>query len=157
MKPNLGLGQKESEEVIEALNRCLATTYALYLKTQNFHWNLLGDHFFSLHILFEKQYEEMADAVDEIAERIRALGGVAMGSFSAFQHHSLIPEPKATSWSTMVQELLEGHETLSRFGRPLITRFQELRDDASSDLLIRRLAVHEKAAWMLRSSISTTH
>lgn len=150
----IGLDQKARTEITDKLRDFLATTYALYLKTQNFHWNLVGPDFFALHLLFEKHYEEMAGAIDEIAERVRSLGAYADGSFSALQKRSEIAESnKAPTQDKMIEELLKGHETLSRMGRPLIRKFQEMHDDVTSDLLIKRLAFHEKAAWMLRSHL----
>lgn len=148
----IGLDAKARAEISEHLNVFLATTYTLYLKTQNFHWNLVGSNFFSFHLLFQKQYEEMAEAVDEIAERIRALGSYADGSFSVFEKKSKIKSSnRASSQKAMIEELLKGHEALSEMGRPLISLFQKIHDDVSSDLLIKQLAFHEKSAWMLRS------
>jgi len=155
MQIELGLSKKALDEVADQLGDFLADTYALYLKSQNFHWNLKGIEFFSLHLLFEKQYEELADAVDEIAERIQSVGAEVEASFSAFHKRTSIPEPKAKRTAKqMLKELLEGHEEISRKGRPMIPRFQELKDEASADLLIKRLGIHEKAAWMLRSHLS---
>lgn len=154
MKPNLGMTDKELKEVADELTDFLADTYALYLKTQNFHWNLTGREFFSLHLLFEKQYEDLADAVDEIAERIRALGFYAEASFSAFKKRTKIPdENKKVSISEMVKRLLKGHEYISKTYRPMITKWQKLHDEMSADLMIKRLGIHEKAAWMLRSEL----
>ena len=156
MKPDIGLKSSSLKEISGHLEEFLATTYALYLKTQNFHWNLKGPDFYSLHLLFQKQYEEMAEAIDEIAERIQSLGSFVDGSFGSFEKLSKIKEAKKRpSQKGMIEELLEGHETLSKLGRPLITSFQKLQDDVTSDLLIKRLAFHEKAAWMLRSHLST--
>lgn len=152
MEVCLGLEKAALKEISEALRIFLSSTYALYLKTQNFHWNVISPEFFSLHLLFQKHYEEMANGVDEIAERIRSLGSYVHGSFSSFLAESLIKESnQMISASKMVQELMQDHEEISRLGRPLIRRFQDLHDDVSSDLLIKRLAFHEKAAWMLRS------
>jgi len=154
MEIHLGIGKKALHEVCEKMNEFLADSYALYLKTQNFHWNVTGPEFFSLHLLFEKHYEDLADAVDEVAERIRSLGGVAEASFSIFHKRTSIPEPKKrVSAKQMIRELVEGHETISRKCRPWIPLFQELKDEASADLLIKRLGIHEKAAWMLRAHL----
>jgi starvation-inducible DNA-binding protein len=154
MEIKLGIGKAVQKEAAEGLRDLLANTYILYLKTQNFHWNVTGPEFFSLHLLFEKQYEEMAEAVDEIAERLRALGQYVEASLSSFLKRGSIAEARAMSSSKkMILELLEGHEAISREGRPLIARFQEIHDDVSSDLLIKRLTFHEKAAWMLRSHL----
>lgn len=139
------------KKIADPLADLLATTYSLYLKTQHAHWNITGPEFFSLHIMLEKQYEEMADGVDEIAERIRSIGHAAEGSFHAFAKRSWISDtaPKGH----FVKHLLDGHERLVEKARPYIGKFQEWGDEVSADLLIRRLAVHEKAAWMLRSSL----
>lgn len=154
MKPNLGMTEKELKVVAEELNNFLADTYSLYLKTQNFHWNLTGREFFSLHLLFEKQYEDLAEAVDEIAERIRALGFYAEASFSAFKKRTKISEEnKKVPISEMTKRLLEGHEYLAKTYRPKITKWQKHHDEMSADLLIKRLGIHEKAAWMLRSEL----
>lgn len=156
MEVQLGIAKKALNEVIEEMSDFLADSYALYLKTQNFHWNVTGPEFFSLHLLFNKQYDELADAVDEIAERLRSLGAYVDATFSAFHKRSSIPESKKKiSAKQMIKELLEGHEAISRMGRPLIPKFQELRDEATADLLIKRLGVHEKAAWMLRAHLET--
>lgn len=154
MDVDVGIDKKVRKEVCEKMRDFLADTYALYLKTQNFHWNVVGSDFFSLHLLFQKQYEELAEAVDEIAERVRSLGSYVDGSFSAFKRRSSIPESnRAISPHKMIKELLQGHEAISRMGRLLVSRFQDLHDDASADLVIKRLGVHEKAAWMLRSHL----
>lgn len=149
---DIGVEEKGRKEVGEWLQIFLASTYALYLKTQNFHWNIVGPQFFPLHQLFQKQYEEMAEAVDEIAERIRSLGLIANGGFHAFGKDSKIKEGRGSSSSQeMLHELLEGHEFLAKMGRPWIAKAQEIGDEVSADLLIKRLTAHEKAAWMLRS------
>ncbi|MFZ4773146.1 MAG: Dps family protein [Chlamydiia bacterium] len=154
MEINIGTSQKNLDEVCESLQNFLATTYALYLKTQNFHWNVRGPEFFSLHKLFEKHYEELAEAVDEIAERIVILGTPVDGTFSGFIHRSAIKESKGNLSATlMLKALVEAHEAMSLIGRPLIRYLQLLEDDVSSDLIIRRVLFHEKAAWMLRSHL----
>ena len=154
MEIDIGLSKKVLHEVIGSLNIFLANTYGLYLKTQNYHWNVTGPEFFSVHLLFEKHYEEMADAVDELAERIRSLGGVVDATFSAFGKLSKISDTKPSiPWKKMVEELVKGHELISKMGRPLISRAQEIHDDITSDLIIKRLSFHEKAAWMLRSHL----
>lgn len=154
MKIEFGLSQKDLDGVADGLKEVLADTYALYLKTQNFHWNVNGENFFSLHLLFEKQYEEMAEAVDEIAERIRILGSYVEASFERFQQKTQIAASvRMLPAEKMLKELVEDHEKMSRHGRQLIARFEKLNDHASIDLLIRRLLFHEKAAWMLRSHL----
>ncbi len=141
-------------QVTTALYDVLATTYGLYLKTQNYHWNIVGPEFYSLHVLLEKHYEEMADAVDEIAERIRSLGVMVDGSFSGFQKRSKVKEGKPSlSWKQMVKDLVIGHEALIELGKPWIRKSQDAGDEVTGDLLIRRLSFHEKAAWMLKSQL----
>lgn len=159
MDVEIGLSKKVLNEVEKALSVYLASTYALYLKSQNFHWNVTGPEFFALHLLFEKHYNELAEAVDELAERLRSLGCYVNATFSAFSKASCLKEPKTGRLSAkqMLKELVEGHEALSQMGRPLISRFQEIHDDVSSDLLIKRLTFHEKAAWMLRSHLEGSH
>lgn len=154
MEIQFGLSKPVRNEVAESLSDFLANTYALYLKTQNFHWNLVGAEFYSIHLLLEKHYEEMAEAVDEIAERIRTLGSFVDATFTALKKRTSISESSLPlSLKEMLCALIEGHELLSRTGRSCIARFSDLRDDASADLLIRRLVFHEKASWMLRSSL----
>ncbi len=151
----IGLSKKVLSEVIESMNDFLANTYALYLKTQNYHWNVRGPEFYATHLLLETHYEEMAEGTDEIAERIRSLGGLVDATFSAFDKRSKIADTKPSiSWKQMIEELVEGHEFISRTGRPLISKTQDLHDDVTSDLLIKRLSFHEKAAWMLRSHLT---
>lgn len=154
MEVKIGLSKVVLDEVCKSLEDYLASTYALYLKTQNFHWNVLGPEFFPLHLLFEKNYKELTAIVDEIAERIVSLGCYVDATFSGFGKRSIIKECKKKIPSEqMLKELLMGHEALSAMGRPLVARFQELHDDASSDMIIKCLAFHEKAAWMLRSHL----
>ena len=154
MKIDIGMSQKGLKEVAEGLSDFLADTYSLYLKTQNFHWNIVGPDFYALHILFEKHYENMAEGIDEIAERIRALGQFAEGSFSAFKKRSSIKEEtKAVKAEKMITKLIEGHELISRNGRKLIKEAQGHHDEITVDLIIKRLGFHEKAAWMLRSHL----
>jgi len=143
-------------QITKALYDVLATTYGLYLKTQNYHWNIVGPEFYSLHILLEKHYEEMADAVDEIAERIRGLGETVDGSFSGFQKRSKVKEGKPSlGWKQMVKDLLQGHEAVIQVGQPWIRKSQDAGDEVTGDLLIRRLSFHEKAAWMLSSQLKS--
>lgn len=148
----IGLSEEVVTEVSKSLFTALATTYALYLKTQNFHWNVKGDMFISLHLLFQKHYEELAEAIDEIAEKIASLDSYVDASFLRFNESTVIKDSKKKPTAKeMIKELLDGHETLIRLVRPLASRFQELQDDVSSDLMIKRLTAHEKAAWMLRA------
>jgi starvation-inducible DNA-binding protein len=151
---DIGLTDQARKKVAAALNEMLATTYALYLKTQNFHWNLRGPRFFFLHKFFEQQYEELAEAIDEIAERIRAIGFNAEGTFPAFSRLSSIKESKPNlTEEAMLADLLQGHEILAKKGRPLIKTFQKIGDEVSADLLIKRLTVHEKQGWMIRAHL----
>lgn len=140
-------------QMTEGLAKLLADTYTLYLKTQYFHWNVTGPHFHSLHKMFEEEYIELAAAVDEIAERIRALGATAPGSFSEFLRLSSIKEEtKTPSASEMVEKLLTDHETVIQHLQSLMPVAQKLNDEATLDLLITRTETHQKTAWMLRSS-----
>lgn len=149
-----GLGKKARAEITEELKNFLADSYALYLKTQNFHWNVTGPEFFSLHKLFETHYEDLAEGIDELAERIRSLDVYVEGSFSAFKRRSKIPEVQQLAPAKkMLEELSEGHDWMGRSGRSLITLSQELHDEVTADLIIKRMAFHEKAAWMLRSHL----
>ena len=138
----------------DALSKLLADSYTLYLKTHNFHWNVTGPMFTTLHTLFETQYTELALAVDEIAERIRALGAPAPGSYTQFQALAAVKEdtgvPKATD---MIRNLVADHGTVVEAGRELVQIAGKAGDDASNDLGVRRIEVHEKAAWMLRSHL----
>jgi starvation-inducible DNA-binding protein len=154
MEIQSGIETPSRKKIAEELSAFLSNTYALYLKTQNFHWNLKGGRFFTLHLLFEKQYEELAEAADEIAERIQGLGHYVDGSFSGFQKGMTLREPKkGASENEMLKELLHDHEVLASQGRPLIPQFQKMHDEVSADLLIKRLTFHEKSAWMLRSHL----
>ncbi len=154
MEVNTGIKYEDRKEIAEGLSRLLADTYALYLKTQNFHWNVKGPSFHSLHVMFEEHYTEMATAIDEIAERILALGFPAPGSFSAFTRLSSIAEenevPEATA---MVRQLVEGHEALIKTAKTLLPKAEKANDDATLDLMVQRMQTHEKTAWMLRSSL----
>ena len=151
---NSGISEKNRDQVADGLAGVLADTYTLYLKTHNFHWNVTGPMFGSLHLLFETQYQELALAVDTIAERIRALGDFVPATFKQFQEMSDIKEtteiPKATD---MIAQLLDGHEIVTRNAREVIEKADKLDDQATADLLTARLEAHEKAAWMLRSHL----
>ncbi len=154
MKPDLGMSDRERKEVAGELVYFLADTYSLYLKSQNFHWNLKGQTFYPSHKLLEEHYEDLADAADEIAERVAALGHYVPASFTAFKKLSQIEEEnKKISYKEMFRRLVKGHELIAKKYRPHIVEFQKLHDEISADLLIKRLAIHEKAAWMLRSHL----
>jgi starvation-inducible DNA-binding protein len=155
MMTTVNLGIKNTEAVATALGRYLANTYFLYLKTQNFHWNVAGELFYSLHGLFEVQYEDLQEATDTLAERIRALGVRAPASFSEFSKLADIKEQATTvSAMEMVSQLLADNETMSRLGKEVIKIAEAEGDDASADLIVGRLEAHEKAAWMLRSTLA---
>jgi len=145
---------KQDAQTTEALSRLLADSYSLYLKTHNFHWNVTGPMFTTLHTLFEQEYTELALAVDEIAERIRALGAVAPGSYSAFSALSTVREaegvPKATD---MIRELVEDQAHVVAAAKEVVEAAEAVGDDATADLGIRRIQIHEKNSWMLASHL----
>lgn len=152
MNIDIGISKTHREEIAQGLSRLLADTYTLYLKTHNFHWNVTGPMFQTLHLMFETQYTELALAVDAIAERIRALGFPAPGTYKQYAELSSIKEtegiPKAQE---MIKLLVEGNEAVIRTARSLFPSAEEVSDEATADLLTQRIQVHEKAAWMLRS------
>ncbi|MNR75583.1 DNA protection during starvation protein [compost metagenome] len=152
MTIDIGLSEAEREAIAQGLSRLLADTYTLYLKTHNFHWNVTGPMFQTLHLMFETQYNELALAVDLIAERIRSLGFPAPGTYAEFAHLSSIPEtsgvPKAQE---MIRLLVEGQEAVIRTARSVFPLADQASDEPTADLLTQRLQVHEKTAWMLRS------
>ncbi|MDX1570421.1 MAG: DNA starvation/stationary phase protection protein [Xanthomonadales bacterium] len=139
-----------SDQVIHNLSRLLADSYSLYLKTQNFHWNVTGPQFIALHNLFEEQYTELAAAVDEIAERIRALGARAPGSYSAFAELTSLEEsPNDLPADQMIATLRDDNRALARTANAVLDAADENGDDVSVDLATQRQTVHEKSAWML--------
>jgi starvation-inducible DNA-binding protein len=141
-------------KVVEELSRLLADSYTLYLKTHNFHWNVTGPMFTTLHTLFETQYNELALAVDEIAERIRTLGAPAPGSYVEFAQLSSVKEAKGVPAATqMVRQLTADQATVAASAQRVVAAAQAAGDDASADLGIRRMQVHQKNAWMLRSHL----
>jgi starvation-inducible DNA-binding protein len=150
--PDIGISAKDRAVLSENLSRVLADTYSLYLKTHAFHWNVTGPMFQTLHLMFETQYTELALAVDLVAERIRALGHPAPGTYSEYARLSSIPEtagaPKATE---MIELLVKGNEAVARTARKAFSVADEANDQPTADLLTQRMDVHEKAAWMLRS------
>lgn len=149
---NTGITKTNALEIKNGLASVLADTYTLYLKTQKYHWNVTGKNFHQLHIIFEQQYKEMAEAVDEIAERIRALGYNSPGTFKEFLELSSIrEEDEAMNEVSMINKLVEGHETISRKSREVIQMADGFRDEASVDLLTSRIKTHEKTSWMLKS------
>jgi starvation-inducible DNA-binding protein len=154
MEHNIGISEQNRIKISEGLFGVLSDTYALYLKTQNFHWNVRGPEFYSLHLLFEKHYQEMAEAIDEIAERIRALGFLVEASFSAFQKTTAIKEgEKNLNSKEMLVSLILAHEVLIRNARKVAELSDEGGDFATVDMLGRRLGAHEQMAWFLRSQL----
>ncbi len=154
MAVKTGLASNQSKVVANELAVLLSNTYILYLKTQNFHWNVESKQFHSLHLMFEEQYEELSEAVDEIAERIRSLGYPTPGSFKQFSKLAEIKEETAVPADTkMIAQLLNDHELMCRILRTSISKVQKACDEASADLMIDRLKAHEKTAWMLRSTL----
>ena len=146
--------KQSNEAIVGALSTLLASSYTLYLKTHNYHWNVTGPMFTTLHTMFETQYTELALAVDEVAERIRALGAFAPGSYSAFAKLTAVKEetgrPEAIE---MIRNLVSDQATVAASARSVIEAAEAVRDQASADLATRRLQVHEKNAWMLRSHL----
>jgi starvation-inducible DNA-binding protein len=152
MDVNIGIQTKEREAIAQGLSRLLADTYSLYLKTHNFHWNVTGPMFNTLHLMFETQYTELALAVDLIAERIRSLGFSAPGTYSEYAKLTSIPEPTGVpNAESMIQQLVEGQEAVVRTARSIFPLVDQANDEPSADLLTQRMQVHEKTAWMLRS------
>ncbi|MDF2867097.1 MAG: starvation/stationary phase protection protein [Gammaproteobacteria bacterium] len=152
MQIDIGISEQHREAIVNGLKRLLADSYTLYLKTHNFHWNVTGPQFTSLHLMFETQYTELASAVDLIAERIRALGFRAPGTYQEFAQLSSIKEDtRAFSANEMVSELVKGQEAVVRTARSILSVVEEAQDEASMDLLTQRMQHHEKTAWMLRS------
>lgn len=153
LAPNIGIRDADRTAIAAGLSRLLADTYTLYLTTHNFHWNVSGPMFSTLHTMFMTQYTELWNAVDPIAERIRSLGHVAPGSYAQFGQLSSIADapvqpPKALA---MVRILVEGHEAVARTARDLFPLATKANDQPTADLLTQRLTVHEQTAWMLRS------
>ena len=152
MKIDIGIDAKQREAIAAGLSRVLADTYTLYLKTHNFHWNVTGPMFQTLHLMFETQYNELALAVDLVAERIRALGVTAPGTYKQFAQLSSITEDDGVPQAKdMIRRLVDGHETVARTAREVFSAAEAASDQPTCDLLTQRMQVHEKTAWMLRS------
>lgn len=152
---NIGIADQAREEISEGLSRLLADTYTLYLKTHGYHWNVTGPMFRTLHLMFEEEYLELRDAVDLIAERIRALGYPAPGSYSQMSSLTSISEDEGTPEAMeMVRRLAEGHETVARTARDVVDTAESGGDVATADLATERIDLHEKTAWMLRATAS---
>ncbi len=152
MKIDIGIDEKDRKAIAEGLSRTLADSYALYLKTHNFHWNVTGPMFQTLHILFMEEYTEQWNALDLIAERIRALGHPAPGSYKQFAKLSSIPDEEGVPTAKeMIRQLVEAQEAVARTARSVFPTVEKAGDQPTADLLTQRLQVHEKNAWMLRS------
>jgi starvation-inducible DNA-binding protein len=155
MPINTGMKEQDRSEIAQGLSKLLADTYSLYLKTHNFHWNVTGPMFRSLHLMFEEQYIELALAVDLIAERIRALGFPAPATYKEFAKLSSISEEEGVpSAEEMIRRLVEGQEAVVRTARSLFSAVGQANDEPTADLLTQRMQVHEKTAWMLRSLLA---
>lgn len=152
MQIDIGISEQHRRQIAEGLARLLADSYTLYLKTHNFHWNVTGPMFTTLHALFEEHYTELATAVDEIAERIRALGVAAPGSYQQFSQLSSIEEETGVPTAEeMIAQLAQGQEAVIRTARSIFPVVDAAHDEPSADLLTQRMQIHEKNAWMLRS------
>lgn len=155
MDVNIGIDSKDRKKIADGLARLLADSYTLYLKTHNYHWNVEGPMFNALHNLFEEQYTELAAAVDEIAERIRALGVKAPGSYSEFAKIASVEEAKGgESAEEMLRQLVLGQEAVVRTSREVFPVVDKNHDEPTADLLTQRMQTHEKNAWMLRSMLA---
>ena len=155
MELNIGISAEDRNEIAAGLSKLLADSYSLYLKTHNYHWNVEGPMFNTLHLMFETQYTELATAVDEIAERIRALGVKAPGSYSKYAELSSVEEAKGGETAEdMIRELVLGQETVARTAREVFPSAESASDEPTADLLTQRMQIHEKNAWMLRSMLA---
>lgn len=151
---NIGISESDREDLAQGLSRLLADTYTLYMKTHNYHWNVTGPMFQTLHLMFEGQYNELAIAVDLIAERIRALGVYAPGTYTQYAKLTSIKEDTGIpNAQTMIRSLVEAQETVIRTARSIYPLAEKATDETTADLLTQRLQIHEKTAWMLRSLI----
>ncbi len=149
---DIGIDEEQRARIANGLGRVLADTYTLYLQTHNFHWNVTGPMFNTLHLMFEQQYNELALAVDQIAERIRALGFPAPGTYKDYANLTRIEEVAGVpSAEEMIRTLVKGQETVVRTAREVFPLADHANDEPTADLLTQRMQVHEKTAWMLRS------
>ena len=155
MDIDIGINKKDRTKIADGLSHLLADSYTLYLTTHNFHWNVTGPMFNTLHLMFEAQYTELALAVDLIAERIRALGVAAPGTYAAFAGLTRIKEPEGVpSAEEMIRQLVKGQEAVVKTARELMPVVDKAGDEPTADLLTQRMQVHEKTAWMLRSLLA---
>ncbi len=151
---DIGIESSAREQIAEGLANLLADSYTLYLKAHNYHWNVTGPRFRDLHAAFEEQYTELASAVDLIAERIRALGAPAPGTYAEFGARTSIEEADGVpAAEAMIRDLLAGHETVVRTARSILPDAQAVADEGTINLVTDRIGVHEKTAWMLRSML----
>ena len=149
---DIGIQENDRKQIAAGLSKFLADTYTVYMKTHNFHWNVTGPMFQTLHLMFEQHYNELWAAVDLIAERIRALGSVAPGTYAEFAELASIKEQKGNiKAEEMIRSLVEGHEAVIRTARSIFPLAEKAQDQVTLDLLTQRMQVHEKTAWMLRS------
>ncbi len=152
---DIGIPDDQRKTIAGGLSRLLADTYTLYLKTHNFHWNVEGPMFNTLHLMFETQYTELALAVDLIAERIRALGFHAPGSYREFMELATVEDASGSPTALqMIGQLAKDQETVVRTAREVFPAVDEARDEPTADLLTQRMQVHEKTAWMLRAMLA---
>ncbi|HEX8650880.1 MAG TPA: Dps family protein [Pyrinomonadaceae bacterium] len=152
---NIGTEEQGRRETVEGLSRLLADTHMLYLKTHNFHWNVTGPMFYTLHLMFEEQYTELWQAGDLLAERIRALGFTAPGSYREFSRLTYLHEAEGVpAAEEMIRQLVMDHETVARTSRFALSVARSAVDAPTEDLLTKRLTAHEKAAWMLKSLLA---
>lgn len=155
MPIEIGIDADAREAIAKGLSRLLADTYTLYLKSHNFHWNVTGPMFQTLHLMFETQYNELALAVDLIAERIRALGLPAPATYRQFAQDTSISEPEGVPTAEeMIRQLVQGHEAVVRTARSVFPTAEVAGDQPTLDLLTQRMQTHEKTAWMLRSLLA---
>lgn len=153
-KIDIGIPEKSRREIAEGLSRLLADTFTLYLTTHNFHWNVTGPQFQTLHLMFETQYNELWTATDEVAERIRALAEHAPGTYADFTELTSLTQPKGVpNANEMIRQLVHGHEQVAKTARSVMPAAEEGHDEATVDMLVGRLQHHEKTAWMLRSML----
>ena len=149
---DIGIAESSRVEIADGLSRLLADTYTLFIKTHYYHWNVTGPMFNSLHLMFENQYNELATAVDDIAERIRSLGCFAPGTYHEFSRLTAVNEDKdIPAAKNMIENLVQGQETVVKTARSLFPIVNSGNDEATADLLTQRIQLHEKTAWMLRS------
>ena len=155
MKIDIGITEQDRSAIVQGLSHLLADTYTLYLTTHNFHWNVTGPMFNSLHNMFMLQYTELWNAVDPVAERIRSLGHTAPGSYAQFGQLTSLPDAPATPPKAleMIAILAQGHEAVARTARNLYPAVEKAHDEPTADLLTQRIRVHEQAAWMLRAML----